>query len=561
MYPPDDGVRWPTLGPQVCDFIQSYLCYGPGDLLGMPVVLNPEQQGWIYRMYEVYPQFVAGTKGGRSTKAPNPLAGKRRFQRCALSLRKGSAKTELAAWIAIAELHPDGPVRCDGFDAKGQMVGRGVNDPYIPMMAYTEEQTEELAYGALRRILEECDIGSDFDIGLERVLRKDGRGKCEALAGSPNAQDGRRTTHAHYDETHRWTLPGLRKAHKISMNNLAKRPMADGWALETTTAPEPGGGSVGEDTMDLALKLLEGAPAKAPRFFFYHREASDDHDLETSEGLRAAIIDASGPYIAKWTDPDAVAENFTGSVDDVAYAIRVWLNKRVQSTAKAFDVELWKTLVRSDYRVIEGSTITLGFDGSRFDDSTAIVATECKTGFQWVAGLWEKPDAQRDILVQSKDAPVAAWEVDGEEVDQCVGELFSRYHVARMYCDPPKWESWIAKWAGQHDDKVVVEWWTNRTKPMAHAIRAFIAAMKSGEIQHDGNRRLQQHIGNACRKMTNLRDEQDEPLWFLRKERPDSPHKIDAAMASILSYEACRDAIAAGDAAEPEYGVLILGGT
>jgi hypothetical protein len=37
---PDDGQElWPTLGPQVCDFIENYLVYGPGDLRGQPVQL------------------------------------------------------------------------------------------------------------------------------------------------------------------------------------------------------------------------------------------------------------------------------------------------------------------------------------------------------------------------------------------------------------------------------------------------------------------------------------------------------------------------------------------
>ena len=30
------GERWPTLGPQVCAFIEAQLVYGPGDLRGQP---------------------------------------------------------------------------------------------------------------------------------------------------------------------------------------------------------------------------------------------------------------------------------------------------------------------------------------------------------------------------------------------------------------------------------------------------------------------------------------------------------------------------------------------
>lgn len=30
------GERWPSLGGQVCDFIEAYLVHGPGDLRGQP---------------------------------------------------------------------------------------------------------------------------------------------------------------------------------------------------------------------------------------------------------------------------------------------------------------------------------------------------------------------------------------------------------------------------------------------------------------------------------------------------------------------------------------------
>src|SRR5690606_9561971 len=160
----------------------------------------------------------------------------------------------LAAWIAAVELHPEGPVRCDGWRKAGrnrwEPVGAPVTDPYIPLVAYTEEQSEDLAYGALKAILELSEVAGDFDIGLERILRKDGAGKAVALASAPDARDGARTTWQHFDETHRFTLPRLVKAHQAMMANIPKRYLSDAWSLETTTAPEPGTGSVAEATME-----------------------------------------------------------------------------------------------------------------------------------------------------------------------------------------------------------------------------------------------------------------------------------------------------------------------
>lgn len=548
MCPPPDDDPWPTLGPFVCDFIEENLCHGPGDLLGRPVVLSEEHLAWFYRMYEVEPPLIVTRKRQVISRSRNPRAGRRRFQRCALSLRKGSAKTEMAAWLAICELHPDGPVRCDGFESTRGLprpVPRGVSDPYIPMISSTEEQTEELAYGALRRILEEVPIGRDFDIGLERVLRIDGAGKAEAVSASPNARDGARTTFEHCDESHRLVLPNQRRAWTVMLANLAKRPLADPWALETTTAPEPGGGSVAEDTMEYARAVASGK-AKNSRLFFYHRQAREDHDISTAAGLKAAVVEASGPYVVKWSDVSRIMAAFEEPGADRPYLERVWLNRLVQSSGRAFDISAWRAL-RSDFRVPDGEAITLGFDGSRFDDATALVATHLGTGFQWPVGIWERPLTQSD------------WEVPVGEVDGAINDAFERWHVCRMYADPPKWETWIAQWAGQFGEKRVVEWWTNRRKPMAYAIRSFIGAMTAGELTHDGDALLDAHVGNARQQQTNLVDEQGKPLWILRKERPDSPHKIDGAMAAILSWEARNDALAANEGEVPVYEMLFVG--
>jgi phage terminase large subunit-like protein len=543
MCPPPDEEPYPTLGLLVCDFIEENLCHGPGDLLGVPVVLNEEQQAWLAKIYEVEPPKLERRVRQVISRSANPRAGRRRFQRCALSWRKGSSKTEFAAWIAIAELHPDGPVRCDGFDGLTP-IPRGVIDPYIPMISSTEEQTEELAYGALRRILEEVPLGGDFDIGLERILRRDGKGKAEAVSASPNARDGARTTFEHCDESHRLVLDNQKRAWTVMLANLAKRPLADPWALETTTAPEPGAGSVAESTMEYARAVLTGR-AENSRLFFFHRQADDSIDITTRKGLKKGIVDASGPYIAQWSDIDRIAAAFEEPDADRSYLERVWLNRLVQSSGGAFDMKKWRAL-KTTRTVPSGAAITVGFDGSRFDDATALIACELETGHIWPLGIWERP------------RHLPEWEVPTEQVDGAVADAFERYHVCRMYCDPPKWETWVAKWAGQYGTERVVEWWTNRRKPMAYALRSFVGAISTGEVSHDGNEQLDDHMGNARQAPTNLVDEEEKPLWILRKERPDSPKKIDAAMGAVLAWEARNDAIAAGEGVAPEPAIYFL---
>jgi hypothetical protein len=95
---------------------------------------------------------------------------------------------------------------------------------------------------------------------------------------------------------------------------------------------------------------------------------------------------------------------------------------------------------------------------------------------------------------------------------------------------------------------------------MAYAVRNFKLAMEGGVqldengervskepiFTHNGDPLVTEHVTNAFRQDLKIRDEDDRPLWVIRKERPNSENKIDAAMAGILVFEAYGDCVAAG---------------
>lgn len=553
MVPALDAEPWPSLGPELIAWMQAKLIHGPGDLRGQQCRLDEEFQALLCRLYEIYPRG-------------HELEGRRRFKRAGLSMAKGSVKSEFAAWVAAAELHPKAPVRFDHWDEDGQPIGRGVTDPYIPMLAYTEEQTEELAYGALRVILQEGPLAGDFDIGLERIVRRDGSGKAEAVAGSPNARDGARTTFQHFDETHRFDIEHLIRAHQVMLRNTTKRPLADPWSLETTTAYAPGGGSVAENTMDYARAVLDGTIKEESRLFFFHRQASDAHDLRTEEGRRAAVIEAAGPIKSKWKDVDAILGEWQDPKTDRAYWERVHTNRLVQQSRQAFDGERWRELalrpgaelpegldvVDGRVRPVAGEWITIGFDGSRYLDATGIVGTHIRSGFQWVIGVWERPPNAR-----------SDWEVPELEVRVAMADAFETWEVWRLYADPPYWETVVAEWSGEYGDERVIAWRTNRWSIMARAVLAFANGIAEGDLSHDGDEHFARHVGNCQRMILNLWDDQHrERLWVVQKERSDSPKKIDVCVAAILSWEARRDALADGQTGEASVystrGILVI---
>lgn len=451
--------------------------------------------------------------------------------------------TELAAWITFCELHPEAPVRFDGYNEDGTLCqGRPVMAPYIPMMASAEEQVQELAFGVLKYIVEHSPDADLFDCSLERIVRLGRSGNNDGMAvpvsNAPATRDGARTTFQHFDEPHRLILPNAKHAHETMIQNLPKRQIETPWALYTSTAGQPGQSSVEEDVRAEAEAIAEG---KAPNssLFFFSRWAGPEHDdLSTVEKRVTAIADATGPC-GEWGvgQFERIAKDYDRKGIDRAYWERVYLNRWRKSGSQAFDMKKVNLLVRQE-KIEKGAFCTIGFDGARFRDSTAFVLTEIETGLQQILGLWERPTTLADD---------ARWEVDHQDVDGVLTEAFSDYEIWRAYCDPPYWVETVADWVARWPEQVV-EWWTNRPRAMAYSLRSYTEAIDSESIAFGGNDvgDLIRHIGHAGRKDLKIRDDEDVPLWVLQKQDGQLQNKFDACMASVLSWEARTDAVREG---------------
>lgn len=554
IVPPDGDVLYPTLGEQVCDFLEAHSVFGPGDLKGRPYKMSEDWQYVTYRSYEHWPK-------------KHRRAGRRRFKRTNVSIRKGAAKTEFLGQVAFVELHPHAPVRFNGYNRDGSLaLGRPVTDPFIPLLANAKIQVEELAYGALKVICEnvriarcfckDCDgdrchwcgedcIGPDaFDVGVDRILRvgPDGKadGKCIPVATAPDTNDGGRTTFNGYDETHRLYLPTEKAAVTTMDENLGKRYAQDPWGMAVTTVGEPGQESVAEDDHFEAEAIARGE-VDQPDVFYFHRQAGDGWDMRKLADRVEAIREASGPDLAERTDLEQIAARWDKPKANKAYLERVWCNRWLQQSAQAFDVGRWNTLYVPN-QIPARAFVTIGFDGARQRDATGFVVTDVKTGLQQVEGVWERPhDALDD------------WEVDEIEVNEKRAELFKRYRVLKLYADPPHWNYTVGAWAASHPD-VVEEFWTNQRRRIFKAIQAYEDAIDSGAVKHnsptgdnDGNLGsvgdLTRHVRNAGRRRTNLvaDEETGEKVWILTKIHPD--RKFDLCMAAILSWQARMDVL------------------
>lgn len=179
----------------------------------------------------------------------------------------------------------------------------------------------------------------------------------------------------------------------------------------------------------------------------------------------------------------------------------------------------------------DGTQITLGFDGSDSDDWTAIQA-ETIDGFTFTPRYG--PDRRPTIWNP------AEWggNIPRGEVNAAVDELFDRFKVKRMYCDPHDWYSEIGDWSLKYGDEKVFEWNTSRISKMYDEIKRFEIDLSQRRITHDGCPIAAIHFSNA-RKVA-------KPGQKYVLGKPTQHQKIDVVMARILAHTAAADAHLAG---------------
>lgn len=512
--------EWPTLGWTAIDWIEHYLCHGPGDVQGEPIVLDDEFAQILLDLYRLYPRG-------------HELEGRRVVAYGAISFPKGRAKSELAGALCCFELC--GPCRFDGWDASGVPVGRPQRYPMIRPLA-TEEGQAGNTYGNVVVMLEhardrypdEWGFGM-LDIGATRTLLG-GRtgGEIRPSTAGAASKDGGKETFAVADEVHLYTTPELRSMHAMVRRNARKRRAAEPWMLATTTMHQPGAGSVGEDLHREAHRLAE-SKSRHFGFYWYHREGFDlgdrwDDDDAQVESLREAY----GPFAAVMDLRSIVLDEIRAAGAVRADAERYWHNRVARGESRAVDPVRWDELAAPERTPTGGEEVVLAFDGSdrgeRADDTVLVGWTVDQCPHLFLLGRWSRPDgAGRD------------WRIPRSEVRAAVAEAVETFDVRRLVADPPFWREQIDEWAEQlgtdlDGDPVVVEFPTNQPTRMGAAIDRFLEALDERSFTHDGSFELRRYALNAILG-TSARGAHRALV------KPTDADKIDGLVAAVIGFD------------------------
>lgn len=410
----------------------------------------------------------------------------------------------------------------------GEPMGMPWPTPLIQLLATAEDQVDNV-YRPLQSMIKAGPLGDMMRVG-EEFIRLPNDGRIDVVTSSAQSRLGNPITFALQDETGLYTATNR----MIRVAETMRRGAAGmgGRTMETSNAWDPSEESVAQRTHESQrediFKFFEQAPAglsyknKAERrkIHSYVYAGSSHVDLDAIEAEAAELMEK---------DPQQ-AERFYGN--RIVYGSGAWC----EGTA-------WQD--REAVRVVEdGTAIVLGFDGSDTDDWTAIRA-ETEDGHQFTptygSGLktiWNPADY--------------GGQVPRLEVAAAVEELFERFSVVRMYCDPWWWSTEIDNWSAMHGEKVVLRWATSRLTQMhAAAERLHIDITKAESTwTHDGCEIAADHVRNARKAArTNGR-------YVL--EKPSKGQKIDVCVTSILAHEAACDATAAELWPAPNQYVIVM---
>jgi phage terminase large subunit-like protein len=117
--------------------------------------------------------------------------------------------------------------------------------------------------------------------------------------------------------------------------------------------------------------------------------------------------------------------------------------------------------------------------------------------------------------------------VDIAEVVATIVEACQRWQVREIVCDPFRWQRSMQ--ALEDQGWPVVEFPQSPSR-MIKACAKFFDAVVAGGIVHDGDPLLARHLDNTMTKLTPAGP-------HVKKENPNSPRKIDAAVAAIMAVD------------------------
>lgn len=544
--------------------------------------------------------------------------GKFLYREVVLQRLKGWGKDPLAAVIAAIEFV--GPCRFAGWVTfsddpeqrerdrswaasmdldEGDPFARPHPRAWIQIAAVSLKQTKNTMLLFQGLFSDACKAEHSIDIGKETIYAYHGQKQIEAVTSSPRSLEGNRPTLVIKNETHHWreNNDGHAMADAIE-RNATKAKGGAARTLAITNAYEPSEESVAQNEREAYEEALAAGRTEMLGLMYDSLEApksarlipklSEDQEKNLSPGekdtLRRRYLTRVLEQVrggAWWLDIPSMVNSILNpnKQNSASRSRRFWFNQVVAAEdawVDPFAVDMAisalardarekadgdaGSILRAGWLVLPDDPIVMFFDGSKSDDSTALVGCRLSDGYIFTIGIWQKPKGERG----------EKWLAPRERVDERVLEAFTRFNIVAFWGDPSHakddsddstyWMGMIDKWmrvykvddpdgrwkaldplywpvkAGLRSHAVNFDMTaTQRQEMFVDAAEEYVSAMETlNDIEEfapafeiDGHPAMVSHHKNAIRYA--------HPVGgvSLMKEHRESLRKIDLAVAAV----------------------------
>lgn len=477
--------------------------------------------------------------------------GKFVYRQGVLQRLKGWGKDPVSAVMCIVELI--GPSRFSHWvNNEGHKLGkwephaRAQGKPhaaaYVIVTAVSLDQTENTTLLFPSLIPERTREEYKIDVQKEVIYANGGRQKLKAVAASYRAAEGQRVSFALMNETHHWVPgKGADKFYRTVKNNVTK---VKGRFLCITNAYEPGEESVAQLIREDQEKVWAGL-SKGSGWIYDSIEAHPEAPLD-EDWLPHVLETIRGD--AYWLDVEIIVQSIQDTSIPASTHRRMWLNQIVSTSDSLYTPGEWDACLvpgnrgtKHDLNV--GDRVTLGFDGGKTDDATALVAIRLSDKLIVPLAIWQRPENVKE------------WHINEAEVETEVHQAFATYKVEAFYADVYPWESYINGWSDIYREQLLIKASSKSTigfdmrgnaERIARGNEALLAMVQNKRIHHNGDKALRVHVLNAKRRRNQY------GLTF-GKEAQESTRKVDAYAAALLAFIAMTDLAESGKKAKPVY--------
>jgi phage terminase large subunit-like protein len=431
-----------------------------------------------------------------------------------------------------------GPVQFSHWDAEGNPVGKSKPSAWVQIAAVSQDQTKNTF--SLFPAMASKKMREEFGLEVHKtVIHSKSGGRIESVTSSPLSLEGKRPTFVIKNETQWWmeNNSGLEMANIIE-GNVTKAAYASCRSLSICNAHRPGEESDAERDWDV-FQAVSSGEASDNQFLYDALEAPADTPVgeladltedpeayaEALDRLRAGLEVAKGD--ADWLDTESILQSILDPKNDVTESRRKFLNQINAMEDSWIAPREWDRCFDPVLAPLKkGEQITLGFDGSKSHDWTALVACRVEDGAIFPIKIWN-PAKYGD-------------EVPREDVDGVVRHCFATYKVVAMRADVREFEAYVDNWGA--DFSRTLKQKATMKHPVAYDMRSniknftldcerFQDAIAEMEIVHSGDVMLRRHILNAVRRPNNYG-------IGISKATKDSSRKIDAAVCAVLAFGA-----------------------